>query len=113
MCRIHDCKHISRLSLTCPQSNVSPTAQRQSYEKARTVDAPEEMAQMGLRLITSCMFNSNKSRTTKNRMKNDNRFFDASDKRIAIKKGKSQEKQSREATATRALQQPEEPRASQ
>jgi len=92
---------------------VSPTAQRQSYEKARTVDAPEEMAQMGLRLITSCMFNSNKSRTTKNRMKNDNRFFDASDKRIAIKKGKSQEKQSREATATRALQQPEEPRASQ
>jgi len=46
-------------------------------------------------------------------MKNDNRFFDACDKRIAIKKGKSQEKQSREATATRALQQPEEPRASQ
>jgi len=59
------------------------------------------------------MFNSSKSRTTKNRMKNDNRFFDACDKRIAIKKGKSQEKQSREATATRALQQPEEPRASQ
>ena len=56
-------------------------------------------------------FNSSKSRTTKNRMKNNNRFFDlkrernARDKRIAIKRGKSQEKQSRKATATRALQQ--------
>ena len=42
---------ISRSSPLCPQSNVGPTAQRQSYEKARYVDAPAEMAQVGLRLI--------------------------------------------------------------